>query len=100
MLERIKLKLGLQNTTDKDELLMLLIEDCISEAQNYTHNDDVAGYENVICNMVIYSYNRLGSEGVNAETYSGVRFEYSADYPESILRQLRSHRKVITIHDK
>ena len=96
MLENIKLLLGI-NDASKDDVLMLLIEQCINEAKNYTHNDSIVGYENVINDMVIYQFNRLGTEGLDAETYSGVRFEYSADYPESILRQLRSHRKVVTI---
>ena len=96
MLEKIKLLLGL-TSNDKDELLMALIENAIEEAINYTHNDSIAGYESVICNMVIYMFNRLGTEGVNAESYSGVSFTYSSDYPESILRPLKAHRKVITL---
>ena len=96
MLEDIKTLLGI-NDASKDEQLMLLIEKCINEAKNYTHNDSIVGYKNVIEDMVIYSFNRLGTEGLNSETYSGVKFDYASDYPESILRQLRSHRKVVTI---
>lgn len=98
MLNKIKTLIG-PTSEGKDELLLILIDDAISEAQNYTHNDSIAGYENVICNMVIYMFNRLGTEGVDAESYSGVRFDYSSDYPESILRQLKAHRKVVTISD-
>lgn len=97
MLENIKLLLGLTDDDSKDAILMVLIERAINEAKNYTHNDSIVGYENVINDMVIYQFNRLGTEGLDAETYSGVKFEYSADYPESILRQLRSHRKVVTL---
>ena len=97
MLENIKLLLGLSDDNSKDEILMLLIERCINEAKNYTHNDSIVNYENVINDMVIYSFNRLGTEGLNSETYSGVKFDYASDYPESILRQLRSHRKVVVI---
>lgn len=96
MLENIKLLLGITDNS-QDEKLMVLIERCINEAKNYTHNDSIVNYENVINDMVIFQFNRLGTEGVNAETYSGVKFEYSADYPESILRQLRSHRKIMVL---
>ncbi len=96
MLENIKLLLGIKDAS-KDDILMLLLQSCINEAKNYTHNDSIVDYENVIDDMVVYRFNLLGTEGLDAETYSGVRFEYSADYPESILRQLRSHRKVVTI---
>lgn len=98
MLDNIKLLLGLTDDDSKDELLVALIESCINEAKNYTHNNSIVNYETVINDMVIYRFNRLKTEGIDAETYSGVRFEYSADYPESILRQLRSHRKVMVIH--
>ncbi len=97
MLDNIKMLLGLTDDDSKDELLMLLIERCINEAKNYTHNDSIVNYENVINDMVVYSYNRLGTEGLNSETYSGVKFDYASDYPESILRQLRSHRKIMTL---
>ena len=96
MLNNIKLLLGLTDDS-KDETLMVLIERCTNEAKNYTHNDSIVGYENVIDDMVIYSFNRLGTEGLDKESYSGVTFDYSSDYPESILRQLRSHRKIMVL---
>ena len=96
MLENIKKLLGITDNS-KDEILMLLIERCINEAKNYTHNNSIVNYETVISDMVIYSYNNLGSENLSKESYSGVTFDYRDDYPESILRQLRSHRKVMTI---
>lgn len=97
MLDNIKLLLGLTDDDSKDEILMILIQRAINEAKNYTHNDSIVDYENVIDDMVIFQFNRLGTEGISAESYSGVTFNYSADYPESILRQLRSHRKVMVI---
>lgn len=96
MLENIKLLLGIKDAS-KDDILMLLIQSCINEAKNYTHNNSIINYENVIDDMVVYRFNLLGTEGLNSETYSGVKFDYASDYPESILRQLRSHRKVVTI---
>nr|DAT70848.1 MAG TPA: Head Tail Connector Protein [Caudoviricetes sp.] len=50
-----------------------------------------------IISMVVYKYNRLGTEGLDSEGYSGVSFGYSTDYPESIMRALKSQRKLITI---
>lgn len=96
MLDSIKKLLGI-NDASKDEILMILFQRAINEAKNYTHNNSIKDYENVIDDMVIYNYNRLGTEGLDSESYSGVNFKYSSDYPESILRQLRSHRKVMVI---
>ena len=40
--------------------------------------------------MVVFLYNRLGTEGLNSESYSGVSYNYSSDYPEYILSALES----------
>ena len=94
MLEKIKMLLGL-TSTDKDELLIYLLQMAQDEAMNYCHRDDIYDLENAITAMVIYNYNMLGSENLNSENYSGVSFSYRSDYPESIMRQLRAARKVV-----
>lgn len=94
MLDKIKVLLGLTDST-KDDLLTVLLEQAIEEATTYTHNDCVPVLESAIIKMVIYNYNRLGTEGVDSEGYSGVSFGYSTDYPENIMRVLRAHRKAI-----
>lgn len=96
MLEKIKLLLGLKDES-KDDLLTILIETAIDEALAYTHRDCVDELDTSIIQMVVYKYNRIGTEGVDSENYSGVNFNYSADYPESIMRGLRSKRKVVVL---
>lgn len=96
MLDKLKLILGIKDDT-KDDLLTLLIEQAIEEALNYTHQDNIDNLSSTIISMVVYKYNRLGTEGLDSEGYSGVSFGYSADYPESIMRALKSQRKLITI---
>ena len=96
MLEKIKLLLGLKDGS-KDDLLTILIETAIDEALAYTHRDCVDELDTSIIQMVVYKYNRIGTEGVDSENYSGVNFNYSADYPESIMRGLRSKRKVVVL---
>ena len=96
MLENIKLLLGL-TTSDKDELLELLISQATAEAADYTNNKDVSKLSGAIIKMVIYNYNRLGTEGIDSEGYSGVSYSYSTDYPNSVLRLLNSCRKLKTL---
>lgn len=96
MLDKLKLILGIKDDT-KDGLLTLLIEQAIEEALNYTHQDSIDNLSSAIISMVVYKYNRLGTEGLDSEGYSGVSFGYSTDYPESIMRALKSQRKLITI---
>lgn len=94
MLERIKLLLNITDGS-KDALLGELITDAEEFAVNYTRN--AAAMESLkatIIAMVIYAYNRLGSEGVTSESYSGVSFAYTAGYSDDIMKQLRRFRKV------
>jgi hypothetical protein len=94
MLYRVKLLLNLTDN-EKDDLLTLLIETAIEEAMAFTHRDCIAGLESCIAEMVVYKYNRLENIGVDSESYSGASFTYSTDYPESIMRSLKSKRVLV-----
>jgi hypothetical protein len=96
MLENIKLLLGISDDT-KDALLRLLIQQAEDEAKDFTHRDDVCCLSSTIERMVVYNYNRLGTEGLNSESYSGLSYSYSADYPEQIIKILKKHRKLVTL---
>ena len=96
MLEKVKLLLGIADNT-KDDLLTLLIEQAVEEAIVYTHNECVDELNTSIIQMVVYKYNRIGTEGVDGEGYSGVSFQYTSDYPENIMRGLRAKRKVVLV---
>lgn len=93
MLNKVKLLLGITDNS-KDDLLTLLIEQATEEAITYTHQECVDELLTAIQRMVVYNYNRLGTEGVDSEGYSGVSFGYSSDYPDSIMRQLKAKRKL------
>lgn len=96
MLDKIKTLLGITGE-EKNDLLTLLIDQATEEALLFTHNNQLDQLETAIIKMVIYNYNRLGTEGVDSESYSGVSFAYSADYPETILRLLKSKRKIVML---
>lgn len=94
MLEKLKLILGV---TDKDELLRVLLDRATNEVINYTHNNELEKLEYVILDIAIWRYNRIKSEGLDSENYSGVSFNYSADYPDSIKKQLQAYRRIKTL---
>ena len=97
MLERIKLLLNITDES-KDALLNELIRSATEFAENYTNNaaaiDLLSG---AIISMVIYDYNRLGTEGLTSENYSGVSFGYTDGYSDDIMKQLKKYRKVKVI---
>lgn len=96
MLNKIKILLGIADNS-KDELLRILLDQTEEEVVNYTHNDELDKLQNVIINIAIWKYNRLGSEGLNAENYSGVSFSYLNEYPDAILKQLQAYRRIRTL---
>lgn len=96
MLETIKLLLNI-SIDEKDALLSVLINQATQEALAYTHTEDAEALSNIIIKMVIYKFNRMGTEGLNSENYSGVSYSYTEDYSEEIIRELRTHRKLRTV---
>lgn len=96
MLENIKLLLGIKNDS-KDVLLQLLIQQAEDEAKDYTHREEVCELQSTIEKMVVYNYNRLGTEGLNSESYSGMSYNYTSDYPEQILKMLKRYRKIVSL---
>lgn len=97
MLERIKLLLNITDES-KDALLEELIDNATEFAKNYINND--AALDNLagtLIAMVIYDYNRMGTEGLKTESYSGVSFGYASGYSDDIMKQLKRYRKVRVI---
>lgn len=97
MLERIKLLLNITDES-KDALLNELIDNATEFATNYTNNEAaIDSLNGTIIAMVIYDYNRMGTEGLTSENYSGVSFGYASGYSDDIMKQLKKYRKVKVI---
>ena len=97
MLERIKLLLNITDES-KDALLGELIDKATEFATNFTNNTAaIESLNGCIIDMVIYDYNRMGTEGLTSENYSGVSFGYASGYSDDIMKQLRRYRKVRVI---
>lgn len=97
ILAKVKLLLNITDES-KDALLNELIDNAEEFIVNYTNNEEalekLCGTEVA---MVIYDYNRQGTEGLKSESYSGVSFSYLEGYPSDILAQLKKYRKVKVI---
>ena len=97
MLEKIKVLRGIEGTK-KDALLNYLIDDCKADAVNYCnlaeYNDSL---DPVVTQMVLEKYNRMGNEGVQAVSYSGVSETYGDDYSAGVYRALKKHRRLKTL---
>lgn len=97
MLNKLKTLLGISGT-DKDALLLLLIDQCTDEYLALTHKDDYKpNEESLMLRMAAHRYSLLGSEGLTSENFAGASFDYANDYPADLYRLICTHRKVRTL---
>ena len=96
MLEKIKL--CLTNNTYTDELINLFIEDTTKEVKIYCNREDIdTELESVIRKIVIIKLNRMNSEGLSSQSYSGVSESFIDGYPQDIISVLNRKRKLKTL---
>lgn len=103
MLDDIKLLLSISDTS-KDSLLTKLLNKAQQQALDYC-NTSVSNYidglptglQDIIIELAIIRYNKLGSEGLQSESYSGISQSFIADIPADIKQQLNSYRHLKTL---
>lgn len=90
MLDDLKTLLGLSlDDESQDVLLELLIKQATNEAKLISTLSSVTPALKVaIVKMALYNYNRMGSEGIKSESYSGASYSYTEGYPEEIMNLL------------
>ena len=99
MLTELKLLLGI-NDASKDELLSLILQQCIGDFEASTHinyDEQNLSHTSTVVQMAVFRYNQIGAEGSVREYYSGIQFWYAQAYPDVILRQLRALRHIRTV---
>ena len=96
MLEKIKI--CLTNNTYTDDLINLFIEDTTKEVKIYCNREDIdTELESVIRRIVIIKLNRMNSEGLSSQSYSGVSESFIDGYPQDIISVLNHKRKLKTL---
>lgn len=92
MLEILQVLIG---RTDKDAILNYLIVQAQCDFKAYCNRTDVpAGTDDIIIQMVLVKWNRLGAEGLGSESFSGVSNNYIDGYPANITAALNNYRKM------
>ena len=96
MLEKIKL--CLTNNIYTDDLINLYIDDTTKEVKIYCNREDIdTELESVIRRIVIIKLNRMNSEGLSSQSYSGVSESFIDGYPQDIISVLNRKRKLKTL---
>ncbi|NFA43977.1 hypothetical protein EXM65_15735 [Clostridium botulinum] len=96
IIESIKLRPGISNV---DEFLLAdIVQDAVIEVSDYINIKEgeelPLGCISIVKDIVVIKVNKLGSEGVSSESYSGVSQSYTEDIPKDILRKLKRYRKL------
>lgn len=94
MLEHIKIRLGDAAANYKDELINLYIEDAKSEVQSYCNRELDEELNSCVEKIVVIKLNRINTEGLASQSYSGSSESYIDGYPADILAVLNRKRKI------
>ncbi len=94
MLDEIKLLLGESADNYSDALIQLVLRQSIAEVEDYCNREADAVMEYAAMRIAVVKLNRIHSEGLSAQSYSGVSESYVDGWPADILISLNKKRRV------
>lgn len=94
MIEEIKVLLGETADNFTDELIGLCAKQALLEVESYCRRPVDIDLEMVAIRIAVIKLNRLNSEGLSQQSYSGISESYIDGYPADILAILNSKRKM------
>lgn len=89
LVEQVKLITGNSN----DSLVSLMLDKTKAEISTYLKSDYDTAFDNIAVDIAVIKINRLGSEGLASQSFSGAGENYIDGYPQEILMQLNSLKK-------
>lgn len=82
----------------KHNLLSLLASGVIDDFMNYCNRNEVPDRaKNLLLNMLLIRYNKMGVEGLASQSFSGISESYIDGYPDEIRKQLNNYRKLMVL---
>lgn len=94
MIEEIKIMLGEAASNYTDAQIGLAYKMALIEVEEYCKRDADAALELVAEQIAVIKLNRIGTEGLASQSYSGVSENYTDGYPAEIVAVLNRKRKV------
>lgn len=94
MIEEIKLLLGESAANYTDAQIGLAYKLALAEVEEYCKRDADPALELVAEQIAVIKLNRIGTEGLTAQSFSGVNESYLDGYPAEIMAVLNRKRKV------
>ncbi len=94
MLEEIKILLGSAADNYTDAQISLCLKMAIIEVESYCKRELDAELEIIAQRIAIIKLNRINTEGLASQSYSGVSESYIDGYPADIAAVLNRKRKI------
>lgn len=94
MIEDIKIMLGDAASNYNDELINLYIKQSKAEVETYCNRKLDADLELIVDKITIIKLNRMNTEGLNSQSFSGINENYIDGYPAEVLAVLNRKRKI------
>ena len=94
MIEEIKILLGAAAQNYTDAQIGLALKMSIQEVEDYCNRELDASLELLAQKIAVIKLNRLGTEGLASQGYSGVNESYIDGYPADIVAMLNRKRKI------
>ena len=94
MIEEIKLLLGDAAANYSEAQINLALKMAISEVEEYCNREVDAALELVAEKIAVIKLNRINTEGLASQSYSGVSESYIDGYPQEITAILNRKRKI------
>lgn len=94
MLEEIKILLGDAASNFTDAQIGLILKQSIAEVEAYCNRQVDIELEMIAEKIAVIKLNRLNTEGLASQSFSGVSETYVDGYPADILSVLNRKRKI------
>lgn len=94
MIEEIKLLLGEAANNFSDSQISLAYKRALLEVEEYCKRDADAALEMIAEEIAVIKLNRINTEGLASQSFSGVSESYIEGYPENIKAVLNRKRKI------
>lgn len=94
MIEEIKILLGDAADNFTDALIGLTAKQALAEVESYCNRSADYELEMIAQRIAIIKLNRINTEGLASQSFSGVSESYIEGYPEDIKALLNRKRKI------
>lgn len=94
MIEEIKILLGDAASNYSDELINLTYKLSLAEVESYCNREADEVLSLMAEKITVIKLNRINTEGLASQSYSGVNESYIDGYPAEILAVLNRKRKI------